>query len=182
MTRPAPGRDRALTRAPSAGVDLIDLKTFENAATRASAGGFPPSRREDLKTPPLGAPDPVLGLLEQLRDEVTGLRVRVDALEARCRPRDAADAAVLTTIAAQIGGTRFTSADVLSLAREDLLLADALEAADITTTRELGALLARLDGESVAGYTGPRRAPASTLVWQLLPAPGSLGSPSLPGD
>ena len=87
------------------------------------------------------AVDPVA----ELRDLVEELRDRVATLEARYGPRDQAEAAVPPAVARSVGGRRFTSAELFAHAAVDPDLAAALEAADVTSPRELGRLLARLE-------------------------------------
>jgi hypothetical protein len=91
--------------------------------------------------------------MSTLIDEMRLLRGRVEALEARHGPRDAAEAAVLPAIARSIGGRHFTSDELFAHAAVDPALAAALAAADITNTRELGKLLSRLEVQPVAGVS-----------------------------
>ncbi len=73
---------------------------------------------------------------------------RLDAIERRLAvleqpgaSRDAADAALRRVLARSTGGRVFTSSDLLRHSHVDADLAAALEAADLTTTRDLGAWL-----------------------------------------
>src|SRR5262245_18311714 len=93
-----------------------------------------------------------------MRDRIAQLEDRIAAIEARFGPRDRAVAAVIAAIAPAIGSVPFTSRQVIALARTDCLmpldngrspLPAALEAADIVTAYELGALLRRVNGSAI---------------------------------
>ena len=64
-------------------------------------------------------------------------------------PRDDADAALVQTIAAAVGGRRFTAKELLAHGRVDPRLAAAIAATDTDTPRALGKLFQRLDGAPV---------------------------------
>ena len=81
-------------------------------------------------------------------------------------PRDDADAALVQTIAAAVGGRRFTAKELLAHGRVDARLAAAIAATDTDTPRELGKLFQRLDGRPCNGLV-LERADVSRdgLVW-----------------
>jgi len=101
--------------------------------------------------------------------DFSGLPARVADLERRCAalerqhrekrsalrfwpgPRDAADVALVATIALSIGSARWTCRELLAHARGDPELQHALTAADITNAVELGLLLRRCEGRTIDG-------------------------------
>lgn len=87
------------------------------------------------------------------RAEFEALRAQVEALASRYGARDAAETAVLSAIAVAIGSRWFTSVELMAHSHVDGGLAAAFEAADITTVRECGKLLARLAVQSIDGLT-----------------------------
>lgn len=66
--------------------------------------------------------------------------------------RDAADMALLEAVAEATRDHQFTSAHLLEHVAADPALRDALEAADITSARELGAVFRRLQGIAMRGF------------------------------
>lgn len=94
--------------------------------------------------------------LDQVLAEIRALDQKLDhiiALLERGRgPRDAVDRDLVTAIVAVLETRPFTSAHVLQLAAAHVELQTALVNADITNARELGQLLARVEGMSIHGF------------------------------
>jgi len=119
-------------------------------------------------------PEPGPGLTHDVFAELHELRQRVSALEARRGARDATELAVLPTIVDAFGSRQFTSADLkayseLEEPRAQALKA-ALEAADVTTIRECGKLLARLETSSpIDGFVFRRAGykPRVGVLWEV---------------
>ena len=104
-----------------------------------------------MRTRPTPA-DPVT--LVDVLGELRALGAKVDALAARFPPgpRDQADVRLLTRIAATAGGLAFTAAALFRRrAAGDVTLAEALAACDVTSPKQLGKLLRRLEGRDVGG-------------------------------
>jgi hypothetical protein len=83
--------------------------------------------------------------------------------------RDEADQALLLALAEAVGDRQFTSAQLMAHAAVDPALHEALEAADVTSTKELGCLCRRLEGISIRGVrlarAGDQR---GGVLWRLL--------------
>ncbi len=89
-------------------------------------------------------------------ERFAALETRVAACERwqlACSVRDAADAAVVPGLARAFGSARFNAKATIARARIDPDLAHVLANADITTPRELGWLLRRVQGRDFAGFT-----------------------------
>jgi hypothetical protein len=101
------------------------------------------------------SPDHVEALLREIRAEQTrqaGVLVEIlAALERASGPRDAADLAVLLAIVETISDRRWTCGQLLEHAELAPALQDALEAADVVTTRDLGWFCRRVHGSPRAG-------------------------------
>ncbi len=95
------------------------------------------------------APD-VVDVLEELRafrlevlEQFQSLR---QLLERNRGPRDAADITLLFMVIAEVIGDRpFSAAGIMAHQQASAVLRDALEASDVTTARELGALCRRVE-------------------------------------
>ncbi len=106
--------------------------------------------------------------LAVVRAEQAAQRARVEQLEARNGPRDAAEGAVLLAIAAAVGSRQFTSRELLVHAEQDADLAGALLDADCMSVRETGKLLARLSWQPVDGYQLERAGTVREgIVWRV---------------
>jgi hypothetical protein len=104
-------------------------------------------------------------LLTEIRDLLKQL---VDQSSARA-PRDAQEAALVTAVFEVVGeSATFTSGEVFEHARLDEALAEALLKADVDNAIQLGRILARLAGQSVAGVTLSREGTSRDGVrWRL---------------
>jgi len=115
-------------------------------------------------------PSKARALLARVLDELERLRTRVEILEAAQGPPDQADAALLSALAAHVAGTTFTAAAVLRHARlVSPSLRQALLAADLTNSFELGHWLRRMAGGPLdrgVVVTRVRRTRAG-LAWTL---------------
>lgn len=101
----------------------------------------------DRKIAVLEAQVAALSLLPAL---VANLTTRIDSLTAG--PRDSEDAAVVMALAETFASHWFNAADVRTHARRMRgALAAALEAADLTSAREIGHWLRRMQGADVGG-------------------------------
>ena len=107
----------------------------------------------------------MLSLLQQIVD---GQQRIIELLERGRGARDQADVALLLAVAEALGDRQFTSAALVAHAEADLALRQALVGADISTTRELGCLLRRLEGSVLSGLRlermGDQRA---GVVWRV---------------
>ena len=120
----------------------------------------------------------VAELLATLHAEQVAQRAILDAILRRLDagrwqatghgPRDDADAALVETIAAAVGGRRFSAKELLAHGRVDARLAAAIAATDTDTPRELGKLFQRLDGRPCNGLVLERvSASRDGLVWAV---------------
>ncbi len=106
--------------------------------------------------------------LAVVRAEQAAQRARVEQLEARNGPRDAAEGAVLLAIAAAVGSRAFTSRELMAHAEQDPALGEALFEADITSARECGHLLRRLSWAAADGYRLVRAGSSRHgLIWEV---------------
>jgi hypothetical protein len=100
------------------------------------------------RRPVTASPDAIEALLRELAE---GQRRILAALERLHGPRDEADQAALLAIAETIGDRRWSSGQLLEHADLSPALHDALEAADVTNTRDLGWFCRRVHGSPSAG-------------------------------
>lgn len=114
--------------------------------------------------------DPVLGLLEQIRDELVALRHAFEQSPRR-RSRSASASAIFVALAAVAGDAAFSVRELLHHTRVDSQLRAVLLANDLANTRRLGKWLASLTGATIAGlrleHVGDDRDGA---VWRLFVA------------
>lgn len=107
-------------------------------------------------------PDPVVDLLREIRDELRALRAD------RRRP---SRAGLLPAIAAAKQEQSFTATDVLLDAEKMPALEQALDAARITSVRELGKALKVLEGRLIYGCRLERQGVKSDgVVYRVFPA------------
>lgn len=107
-------------------------------------------------------------LLETLVLEVRALRADLARPGNGRGARDQADRDLIPAIARAVGARGFSSRELVDHARVDRTFAAALEPTDTETPREVGKLLARLEGCLVGGFTLARvDADRDGLVWQL---------------
>jgi hypothetical protein len=83
--------------------------------------------------------------------ELAEIREQLAILTARGRPRDASEERIVSALVRAFEDQPVTAAAVLRHARADPALAAALLEADITTGRELGQALRRLENRPIAG-------------------------------
>ena len=104
---------------------------------------------------------------EQARQRDT-LSAILRLLERGRGARDQADVALLVAIAEVFRDRRFTSGQIVAHAGAELVLRDALEAADITSAQELGCVFSPAEGITLAGFrlerVGDERA---GIQWQV---------------
>lgn len=117
----------------------------------------------------LAVADVVPALLRELIERLARIERRLDT--GGKGPRDAADLALLSTIARTAGGRGFTATHLLEHARVTPELAGALEAADLTTGPEVGEWCKRLRDIPAAGFVLTRgRKGRCGHLWQVVPA------------
>ena len=120
----------------------------------------------------IAGPDEVAALLRQVVTEQQRQGAQIDAiLQALDRgrgARDHADADLIEAIKESFRDRTFTSGNVITLAQADAALAAALASADITSARELGHLLRRLEGVAIRGLLIERAPGASRfgILWR----------------
>jgi len=97
----------------------------------------------------VSAPDPLALMLAEILTRLG----RIETMLARGRrPRDADDQRVLMALAASVGSTRFSAAEVIRHSTVDHELRAALEQADCCDNpRSLGRLFRRIEGRAVNG-------------------------------
>jgi hypothetical protein len=82
--------------------------------------------------------------------------------------RDGQDIALLVNIASDVGSLPFTARQLWVRRRHNPELVDALLEADVSSIRELGSLLRRLEGAPVGGWVVTRgRKQRAGVVWRL---------------
>ena len=118
------------------------------------------------------APDTIEVILRELVAEQARQRATLAAilalLERGRGARDAADVALLVSIAEAIGNRPFTSAQLMAHADANPALREALIGADITTGQELGCVLRRFEGLTLAGVRVERVADQRAgVVWKV---------------
>lgn len=106
----------------------------------------------------------------ELRATVADLMARVARLERQQRgPRDGADVELLVALARSVGASKFTAHELVAhSALVDADLGAALEAADLTTAKELGQWCRRVADTPIGGFVlvrGRRR--RGGFRWQV---------------
>jgi uncharacterized membrane protein len=100
--------------------------------------------------------------------QLEALRADLGRLGSGRGARDQADRDLVPAIARAIGDRGFTSRELVDHAREDRALAAAILSTDTTNARELGKLLARVEGCAVDGFTVAKvDTGRDGLVWQV---------------
>jgi hypothetical protein len=108
-------------------------------------------------------------LLAEVLARLDQVEARLARLEAGRGPRDQADLRLVHAMTSTTEGLPFKAQDVLQRAQYVPALREALLGADITSARQLGKLLARLEGTVVDGARLDRgRLTGGAYYWQVV--------------